>query len=53
MDIQGRCGTRSTAAVSVKADRETTFYETYIEVDNKDTLVWKEHSLNFKIVVAH
>ncbi|PIN23323.1 hypothetical protein CDL12_03957 [Handroanthus impetiginosus] len=40
----GKYGTRSTAAVSVKASGEASFYEIYLEGD-----IWKQHTLNYHI----
>ncbi|XP_077246869.1 uncharacterized protein LOC143886688 [Tasmannia lanceolata] len=41
---QGRCGTRSTAALSVKASGEVSFYERYLE-----DKIWKEHTICYQI----
>ncbi|KAI3465450.1 hypothetical protein Pfo_022113 [Paulownia fortunei] len=41
----GRFGTRSTAALSVKANGEASFHEIYLERDN----IWKEQTLNYHI----
>ncbi|KAK9109462.1 hypothetical protein Sjap_017522 [Stephania japonica] len=40
----GRYGTRSMAALSVKANKEVSFYEKYLD-DEK----WKEHTVNYKL----
>ncbi|XP_073284800.1 uncharacterized protein [Primulina huaijiensis] len=45
----GKYGTRSTAALTVKANGEASFYEIYLERN-----IWKEHTLNYfieKIVI--
>ncbi|XP_068640028.1 uncharacterized protein [Aristolochia californica] len=44
---QGRYGTRSSAAVTMKADGEVSIYETYLEKG-----VWKDHTINFQIKEA-
>ncbi|KAL5557711.1 hypothetical protein UlMin_033922 [Ulmus minor] len=41
----GRYGTRSSAALSVTANGEVDFYETYLD----DRSTWKEHSVDYKI----
>lgn len=43
-DVQGPYGTRSTAALAVKASGEVCFYEIYLD---KDT--WKEKTVNYHI----
>ncbi|GFP78965.1 transport and golgi organization 2 homolog [Phtheirospermum japonicum] len=40
----GKYGTRSTAALTVKASGEASFYEIYLEGD-----IWKQHTLNYHI----
>ncbi|KAK6116790.1 hypothetical protein DH2020_049420 [Rehmannia glutinosa] len=40
----GKYGTRSTAALTVKASGEASFYEIYLEGD-----MWKQHTLNYHI----
>ncbi|KAL7127879.1 hypothetical protein ABFS83_14G280000 [Erythranthe nasuta] len=40
----GKCGTRSTAALTVKATGETSFYETYLKGD-----VWKQQTFKYRI----
>ncbi|XP_059630350.1 uncharacterized protein LOC132273413 [Cornus florida] len=40
----GRCGTRSTTALTVKAGGEVNFYELYLESEK-----WKEHTFNYRI----
>ena len=42
--LQGRYGTRSSAALIAKTNGEVTFYETYLD---KDT--WKEQTINYRI----
>ncbi len=43
-DVQGPYGTRSTAALAIKASGEVSFYETYLD---KET--WKEKTVNYRI----
>ncbi|XP_051118252.1 uncharacterized protein LOC127242660 [Andrographis paniculata] len=43
----GKYGTRSTAAVTVRANGEASFFETYIDGDGDD--LWKQHTLNYHI----
>lgn len=41
---QGRYGTRSTAALTVKTNGEVTFYETYLDKDS-----WKDRTVSYQI----
>jgi uncharacterized protein with NRDE domain len=43
-DVQGPYGTRSTAALAIKASGEVSFYKTYLD---KET--WKEKTVNYRI----
>ncbi|XP_060961595.1 uncharacterized protein LOC133031865 isoform X1 [Cannabis sativa] len=42
--LQGRYGTRSTAALTAKTNGEVTFYETYLDKD-----MWKEQTVSYQI----
>ncbi|XP_058080276.1 uncharacterized protein LOC131228553 [Magnolia sinica] len=44
----GRYGTRSTAALFVKASNEVSFYEKYLEKE-----MWKEHTMKYQIEKSH
>lgn len=44
LDMQGRYGTRSTCALSVKSSGEVNFYERYLDKDQ-----WKEHTMSYQI----
>lgn len=43
-DLQGPYGTRSIAALTIRASGEVSFYETYVEKD-----LWKERTVNYSI----